>query len=293
MKKIIALITALSSLLTGYTSEAQQKSTQKDQSLLWRISGKDLTKTSFLFGTIHMICPGDFLWTEKMKESFKKTDKVCFEMDLDDPSVMMQAAMGLIDQTGKKLKDYFTPEQYVILERYVKDSLGMDIATFEQMKPVALLSMVGTSGVSCQNPVSYEDSLMKIAESQNKEILGLESANEQLEVLGTIPIDTVIAQIMDAIQNNNQNDSDEFNMLVNAYKKQDLPALYALLTSTKDITNSMDMFLDDRNKKWIPRMKDKMGHTSIFFAVGAGHLYGDMGVISLLRKDGYTVEAVK
>ena len=32
---------------------------------------------------------------------------------------------------------------------------------------------------------------------------------------------------------------------------------------------------------------------SIFFAVGAGHLYGKNGVISLLRKEGYTVEPLK
>jgi len=40
-------------------------------------------------------------------------------------------------------------------------------------------------------------------------------------------------------------------------------------------------------------MNDKMQRSSVFFAVGAGHLWGDNGVISLLRKDGYTVQPVQ
>ena len=227
-----------------------------------------------------------------MDESFSTSEKVCFEMDLDDPNVMMQAALGLMDNSGKKLKDYFTPAQYKLLEHYIKDSLGMQIELFEQMKPVALLSMVGTSGINCNNPVSYEDSLMKIAEKAKKEILGLEAPQEQLDVLESIPADSVVSQLMEAIQNNNPNDS-EFQKLITAYKNQDLPALYSLLTTTKDLSEDMGVFLDDRNKKWIPRMADKMKSCSVFFAVGAGHLYGQMGVINLLRKEGYTVEPLK
>jgi uncharacterized protein YbaP (TraB family) len=40
-------------------------------------------------------------------------------------------------------------------------------------------------------------------------------------------------------------------------------------------------------------MIEKMDNKSMFFAVGAGHLYGDNGLISLLRKAGYTVIPVK
>ncbi len=293
MKKIATLITGLVALLTTITTYAQQKQISvKDRSLLWKISGKHLPKPSYLFGTIHLICSEDFLWTEKMKESFGMSEKVCFEMDLDNPEVMIQASMGLMDKTGRKLKEYFTDEQYKTLELYFNDSLGMDIAMFEQLKPVALLSMLGTTGVSCANPVSYEDSLMKKAQADNKEIMGLEEPKEQLDVLASIPVDSVVQQLMDAMENNSANDSD-FANLISAYKKQDLPKLYELLTNSKDQSLDLGMFLDKRNKNWIPRISTKMLASSVFFAVGAGHLYGETGVINLLRKEGYKVEAVK
>lgn len=288
MKKITAFLAGLLTIVSSNPVFAQQKTDNKDKSLLWRINGKNLSQPSYLFGTIHLICANDFLWTRKMQESFNKSEKVCFEMDLDDAGAMMRASMGLMENGGKKLKEYFNDDQYRILEKYVHDSLGMDIGMFEQMKPVALLSMIGTSGVSCENAVSYEDSIMKIAQAGNKEIWGLEDPKEQLDALATLPIDTVIKQIIDAIQNN-VSDEKEFGELISAYKTQDLPALYNLLNSSKELKDDLAVFLDDRNKKWIPRMADKMNTNSVFFAVGAGHLYGPNGVIALLRKDGYTV----
>ena len=88
-------------------------------------------------------------------------------------------------------------------------------------------------------------------------------------------------------------DDTEYNGLIKAYKQQDLPRLYELIKNTKDFGDDMGAFLDERNQKWIGRMGDKMKGHSVFFAVGAGHLWGDQGVISLLRKAGYNVEAVK
>ncbi len=291
MKRTIAWIAAINCLLISFFASGQTK-TADSHSLLWSITGKELKKTSYLFGTIHMICANDFLWTPAMKQSLEQSDKICFEMNLSDPAVMLQVAAGLADTSGKKLQDYFTPEQYTIVKNYIKDSLSMDIALFENLKPVALETMIGTAGINCANPVSYEDSLMKTAVSAGKEIIGLETPDEQLKALESIPVDTVIKQLMDEMLNNDGSDS-ELNKLISAYKKQDLPELYKLITESKEVGTDMAIFLDDRNKKWIPRMAENMNNTSVFFAVGAGHLWGDLGIITLLRKAGYTVKPMK
>jgi uncharacterized protein YbaP (TraB family) len=39
-------------------------------------------------------------------------------------------------------------------------------------------------------------------------------------------------------------------------------------------------------------MAKKMKKRTYFFAVGAGHLVGEKGVIALLRKSGYIVEPI-
>ena len=292
MKKIIAFFVSVLTMLINFTAGAQQK-TDADKSLLWQISGKELLKPSYLFGTIHMICPDDYVWTSRMKKSFDNSDKICLEMDLDDMNVMMQITAGLMDHSGKKLKDYFTPGQYKLLSTYIKDSLGMDIALFENMKPVALQTIISSKNAACASPVSYEDSLMKTAVKAKKEILGLEEPKEQLDALESIPVDSVIKDVLDAIGNTNKTDDTEYANLITAYKNQDIPRLYSLITASKELGEDMGVFLDERNKRWINRMEEKMKPSSVFFAVGAGHLWGTNGVINLLRMQGYKVEPLK
>jgi len=291
MKKITAFLAALLALIINPKVNAQNNN---DNSLLWRVSGKGLTKPSYLFGTIHMICNSDYLWTDKMKQSLAASEKICFEMDLDDQAVMMQIAVGLMDSTGKTLSSYFTPEEYARLKKYMKDSMQTDISMFEKMKPAALQTMLIKGSATCDDPVSYEETIMKTAVKEKKEIIGLETPQEQIAVLESLPADSVVKQIMEVVDAKGNDGSDEeFGKMVAAYKKQDLHALYTLITETKDLTDDMAVFLDDRNKRWIKRMPASMGKSSVFFAVGAGHLWGQNGVINLLKKEGYTVEAIR
>ncbi|OJW84043.1 MAG: hypothetical protein BGO69_09265 [Bacteroidetes bacterium 46-16] len=265
---------------------------QSGKSLLWRISGKDMKRPSYLFGTIHLICPADYIWTDKMKESLHKSQEVCFEMDMDDPGVLMKVATGLMDNSGKRLEDYFSPEQYKQVATYMHDSIGMNISLFDNLKPAALQSMLTTKTAACANPVSYEDKIMEQAKKDKKEILGLEQPEEQIELFDNLPPDSIVKQVMETVTGKD-NDKEEYQKLVNAYKQQDLPALYELMNSSGESPIDLAGFLDDRNKRWIDRMVDKMDQKSVFFAVGAGHLWGENGVINLLKKEGYRVEPVR
>ena len=287
MKKFVSFLAVILPFLIYSTALFGQNS----HALLWRISGNKLAKPSYLFGTMHLICPADYVWTPNMEKCFNEADKVCFEMDMDDPSVLSEIATGLIDNSGKKLEDYFTREQYSIVKKYVKDSLGMDIELLQQMKPVVLQTMMSVSGVSCSDAVSYEDSLIKVAHRTNKEVLGLEEPREQIAVLESIQTDTVINDLMNTIFHNNHSDDSDYYKLITAYRAQDIPALYSLITASKEL-GDMGIFLDSRNQNWIPRMAAKMSKSCVFFAVGAGHLGGSKGVISLLKKKGYTVTPV-
>ena len=53
------------------------------------------------------------------------------------------------------------------------------------------------------------------------------------------------------------------------------------------------ILLDNRNRNWVEQLSKIMPKTSVFVAVGAGHLPGEMGVIELLRKAGYTVRPLQ
>lgn len=287
MHRIIFLIGALL-CTTGIL--AQDSSNNK--SLLWKISGKEMRRPSYLFGTIHIVCKSNYIWTKTMKKSFDEAQEVCMEMDMDDPSILMQVATAMVEQNGKKLEDYFTPEEYSLVEKYFRDSMDINIAMFATMKPIVLQTLLTSSAPTCDSVISYEMKLSESAKEQNKEITGLETPLEQIKLLDQIPVDSIIQELVRVAKGHSEEMSEYYDM-ISAYTRQDIEALHGLIMKSKEEGDNMDAFLDERNEKWIDRMTERMDQKSIFFAVGAGHLWGEKGLIRLLREQGYTVEPLR
>lgn len=284
----------LSLVYNGNAAEKDSLHTAiRNRSLLWRITGNDMKKPSYVFGTMHLICKDDYLWTPAMKKSLKAAREVCFEMDMDDPSLMVETAKGMIDLSGKTLQDYFSEEDYEALERYFADSLGMNISMFAQLKPAALATVLAQDGLTCNNRVSYETTIMEEAKKLDMEITGLEHPQEQIALLESLSTDTIIHEVLQMIKKGRQDNSKEYAHLVKAYRMQDIAMLYSLMAESGGSSIDLNLFLDERNMKWIERMEERMDQRPVFFAIGAGHLWGANGVINLLRQRGFKVQAVK
>lgn len=286
MKKVIF------SLLLFLLTYPFSTNAQDDNSLLWRISGNGMRQPSYLFGTIHLICPDDYIWTDKMQRSLDSSTEVCFELDLDDPSLLMQVAMGMTAESETKLSDFFTPEDYELLSKFLSDSMNINIALFQKMKPAALLSLFATNMLNCSTPISYENRIMEMADEAYKEVIGLEDAREQIELINKLPDDSVVIDIMTTIKEYDK-ERDEYKDLIKAYKEQNLPVLQRLIEETAETGGDLTSFIDDRNKKWIIRMVEYMDQAPVFFAVGAGHLYGENGLVQLLKAEGFRVTPIK
>jgi uncharacterized protein YbaP (TraB family) len=65
------------------------------------------------------------------------------------------------------------------------------------------------------------------------------------------------------------------------------------MSEEMDEMDNQEAMLDGRNKKWIPLIIANSKKKRTFYAVGAGHLGGKMGVIRLLRSAGYKVTPVQ
>ncbi len=278
--------------LLFFVGTSAQKS-KAGNSLLWKISKKGNKEASYLFGTIHMICTEDYFWTNSMQTALDNTRQLCLEMNLSDPNLITDASLMMMDLSGGTLRDYFKNESdYNLVTGYIKDSLGQELAIAERMKPAALQMMISMGVVSgpCKETVSYELKLVEKAKTKNIEINGLETLAEQMEVLESIPTDSIINQMIRIAKGDKESDED-FGKLMVAYKNQDLISLNK--TMEKSMSGSGTdgkVFIENRNKKWIAPMGIMMSEKSTFFAVGAGHVYG---LLELLKAEGYTVEALK
>lgn len=261
------------------------------KSLLWSVSGNGLKAPSYVYGTIHLICPDDFKISSTLKDKIKVAKSVYLEMDMDDPSMLMKMA-SLSIMKEHSLKDLLSETDYRILANYVTDSVGLPMILFNNMKPLLLMSALYTKVVPCANPKSYEDAFMQMAKEQHKEVKGLETIEDQMGVFDKIP-DSAEAQMLVEMITTMPKQRAEFAKMVEDYKKQDINALQEKLNESPEWKGFEDVLLVNRNKNWIPIMQAAMLQGTQFFAVGAGHLPGKTGIIQLLQDAGFTVKPVE
>jgi uncharacterized protein YbaP (TraB family) len=128
------------------------------------------------------------------------------------------------------------------------------------------------------------------ANTSGKTVGGLETMAYQMSLFDSIPYKDQAQMLLDAIRGTSL-ESDMFEETVELYKHQDIEAMVAMVGESEE-GNYEDVLLNNRNHNWIPIMEKKMKKGSVFFAVGAGHLGGQEGVIRLLKKAGYELTPV-
>ena len=118
----------------------------------------------------------------------------------------------------------------------------------------------------------------------------------QASVLDNIPYKLQADQLVSYIDNANKGDGEdkELTEMMDAYRNQNLQKLEEMLMkSDPSISNYTDILLYNRNENWVQKLKELLPEKSMLIAVGAGHLPGKKGCISLLRQAGYKVTPVK
>ncbi len=305
---LVCILAILANCTTSKTATATSGSQGKtlnangytplDKSLLWEISGKGLTQSSYLFGTIHIISKSDFFWPATLQQKIDVAGQATFEIDMDDMTSMgsLMSIMGkAFMKDNLSLRDLLTKDEYALVEKKFNER-GLPLAMLDKMKPMLLSTFIsmdldGDGGMGSSK--SYEMEIYGKVKEENKESNGLETIEDQLAIFDSIPYKAQAKMLIDGIKSSGH-DNDEYAQTVKLYKDQDIETMADISKSDdSEMKGHEDLFLYRRNRNWIPIMSKMMMDKSTFFAVGAGHLGGEKGVINLLRKAGYTVQAIK
>jgi len=287
MKKLMTSLLAAFLFVSMSFGQTEPKS-----SLLWEITGNDLKQPSYLFGTIHIICKEDFFLPPIVTEKFTNADQVFLELDMDDPMMILKMMQLLQLPKGQTIKQLFGDSAFQEFDKKYKEIAGGSAMMFNTFKPFMLMSMLTEKSLSCPTRESYEQTFIAMAAKQKKNIKGLETIEDQVAVFDSIPDSTEIANLKKMVLDFEKG-KEEFKKLVAVYKTQDVDSIFGLTNQSPELMEAENELLVKRNSKWIPVMKNSMQQGPCFFAVGAAHLGGDIGVIALLRKQGYSVKPVK
>ena len=280
--------------------------------LLYKISGNGIGKPSYIVGTYHL-APASYVDSiPGANEALASVEQVCGEVDMAEMESMagmqkLMAAMMLPD--GKSLSDILSDEEMGKLNAFMNEVMGADLnnpliaAQLGKMTPAAIANqlqlvqyMKMTPGF---NPNALIDSYFQSeAKKTDKPVIGFETLDFQISVLYTgSTIERQKEQLICMIDNQEYNQM-VMEQLTKAYFSQDIDAVLAVTeeklgTSCDSTPEEEEALIFGRNADWVEKIPAIIGDKSTLFVVGAAHLPGERGVLELLKKEGYTVEAVK
>lgn len=295
---LIPLIFACSASRQISQSKDSDPKSGLESALLWKIEAGQLAP-SYLFGTIHMIEKDEYFFTKEIDDALVASKELVLEIDLED-AMDLGSQLSLLQKAIMKgdttLKDLVSQEDYDLVKNHFEE-MGIPFFLFEKVKPMFLTifaseDMFSGGGLNMDEIKSYELELIEKAKQQNKPVDGLETVDYQMSIFDSIPYRAQAEMLVSSLSDD-ADDAGVMDTLVYYYKQQDLVKLDQLLNSDPTTNTYRTVLLDNRNANWIPIISEKVKSQPTFFAVGAGHLAGDYGVIQLLRKQGFKLTPIK
>jgi uncharacterized protein YbaP (TraB family) len=287
MKKTLAALLLCLFALTTYGQKG-------NKSLLWQISGNGLKSPSYLFGTYHLAGKSFVDSLSIVKKYFDDCKTVAGEILIDSTmATKLGAYMMFKDSTT--LDKIFTPDEFKLIGDYVKQATQMDLADFNHFKPATVSTLLSAytapKTVTATNP-ALDMYFQEEAKRRNYKIIGLETLEDQAELLFNAPIADQKKDLLKSILKKDK-EKIQGEKLYSLYLEQDLDGIEKLMAADDDTPELTDKMLKNRNLKWIAKLPSIIKEQPTFVAVGAAHLIGKYGLIKQLRLKGYTVKPVK
>lgn len=280
--------------------------------LLYKISGKDIKKPSYIVGTFHVAQASFVDSIPGLRAAMDESEQVCGELDMKDmmsPEGIQKMMEAMMLPDGKTVKDIFTADELDRINAYLRELLTIDLTNpmLEQqmgkMSPSALAQQMTLMAYIKKTPSFnpqdlIDNSFQKYAQEKQKPIVGLETLDFQINTLFKGKTIERQKELLLCMVDNPKYNEQMLDEMAKAYFALNLNRLKELMDEKEnnqcDSTPAEeDAMFGKRNRDWLTKMPAMMSAKSTLFHVGAGHLPGDNGVLKLLTNAGYTVEAVK
>lgn len=261
--------------------------------LLWKIETSG-SAPSYLFGTFHSSDPRITRLPCPVQEALDQASSYTMEMIANGAGIVSMAeAMFFSD--GQTLRGVLGEELYRQTLQAIGTQDARRSAGFDNMKPWAV--MMALNGPREGGGGLFLDMALQMqATLQNKPVYGLETMQEQIAVFNGMSMEDQVVLLRDAVQMRHVMEQ-AMEELTHSYLQRDLAGLMALSEKYKPADARvhqamMDRLLTRRNLNMAERARVRLQEGNAFIAVGALHLPGDDGLLSLLTHAGYRVTRV-
>jgi uncharacterized protein YbaP (TraB family) len=249
-------------------------------------------QAGYLLGTIHSEDPRVLDFPESLLKQLGSNQIFAMEL-VPDLATLKMLTEYMHYQDGTSLEGLIGSERFAKVSKLLSSHYQVPPAWLETMK---VWAVVMTLSVPPPKTGFFMDfSLSLRASGSGLQVIGLETLDEQLSFLEDMPAAQQMELLDQALSDYDQM-SDLHGQIVESYLAGDLMALQEESDKQMDqLTQEAKRHftehgIDTRNHRMLESLLPLLAESSVFVAVGALHLPGDQGLVSLLRENGYVLK---
>ncbi len=274
---------------------------------LWKIEKPGLAP-SWLFGTMHITDPRVVRMPDAARTAFEAANTVVIEtIDILDPAKAQAALLArpelVMFTDGNTLVSFLSEDDARLVESELSRR-GIPLALVSRMKPWMVAGMLALPDCELTRKTNGAEFLdIKIAsdaQKAGKTLLGLESIGEQMAAMADLPIEFHIRGLVETIHLAELM-PDIMTTMTELYLEGEIAQIMPIIMAAGPEANANDIdgyaafekrIVLMRNHVMAERAAPILQNGDAFIAVGALHLPGEEGLVSLLRKAGYTLTGI-
>jgi uncharacterized protein len=271
----------------------------REYTFLWEI--KSDTTRVHLLGSIHVGSLDIYPLAQSIEDAYDAAEYLVLEIDTseisDDEAAIQLIRYGL-DAGGSDLSTKVSEELYTWLtDEFARFDVDLSLlASFRPWVISLTLNQFQVEELGYEAQYGIDMYFQNQAIVADKEILELESAAYQFEVLSSIPDDLWVLDLEKVMQK--PLDKEEMERLYDAWLAGDTnfmaELVFAPLNDDPRMAPIYEVMFDVRNAQMLEKIMDYLADNETYFViVGAGHLVGENGLLKLLEEQGYTVTQVE
>jgi len=288
-RAVRALAVALVAL-TGTTAVLAQA--KPGRGFIWTIERDG--RTSWLVGSLHVLTQDAYPLPTAMDQAFGRAKTLMEETDVNDitsPEIIGAVATKGMFNDGKTLQSVLTPVAYQQLSQRIA-ATGLPIDMVNVMRP--WMVELTLSGLELQRAgfdpeLGIDVHYRRLAAKNGMALSMLETAAEQIDYLAGLPLDIQVEQLQKTLSDG-ETELKEVREIAAAWRAGDAAAIEKLLLKgMQDSPTYYKSLVVDRNRRWIPRIETCLATGNCFIVVGAAHMVGSDGLITMLKQKGYRI----
>lgn len=243
---------------------------------------------SFVFGTMHLAVEEHIPVLHAVRPYVEMGTHVYTETSLTIEDVsFLQDHIHIAESYWL---EFVSQGKYRRMKAIFIKAYGLQLDQLTNLRPMFIISMIMHRILKPYSNKSPDQQIWDWAVEAGKIVKGLETAEEQVEILDIMPFKYDFQQLI-RIGQNIPRFHRHVKSLVGVYQDQDIALLHKKAKQSLGITRKI--LLKDRNFKMADRIDTWHRKSPSFFCMGAGHLAGAHGILRKLKHMGFVLKPVK